>query len=102
MYNATKHEYCINDQVSHLGPLGPFCENIIENEIHFVISCPKYKILREPLFSNLNEQIKNFSTLSDKQKFICILTNPNEKVGRFVRKIMEILEFLIKSYRQKT
>ena len=80
----------------------PFCENIIENEIHFVISCPKYKILREPLFSNLNEQIKNFSTLSDKQKFICILTNPNEKVGRFVRKIMEIREFLINSYRQKT
>ena len=79
-----------------------FCKNQIEDEIHFVISCPTYSNLREPLFQNIKGLDENIIFLTDEQKFTQILTDPNESVGKFVRTIMEIREFLINNHRQRT
>ena len=79
----------------------PFCKNQVENEIHFLISCPTYNILRDPLFLQIQENARYFELLSDREKFICILAEPNAAVGTYVYKIMELREFLINAYRQK-
>ena len=80
----------------------PFCKDQVEDEIHFVISCPTFTTLREPLFLYIQEAVENFQYLTNEQKFISILTNPTEAVGRFVRTIMEIRDFLINAHRRRT
>ena len=79
----------------------PFCKDQVENEIHFTISCPTYTALREPFFLKIQENSGNLMTLSDKEKFVCILAEPEAMTGKFVQTLMEIREFLIDSYRQK-
>ena len=79
----------------------PFCKNQVENEIHFLITCPTYNVLRNPLFLKIQENARYFELLSDREKFIRILAEPNAAVASYVYKIMELREFLINSYRQK-
>ena len=81
--------------------LCPFCKNQVENEIHFIVSCPTYTALREPIFLEIQENVGNFESLSDREKFMYILAEPELAIGRYVQKTMELREFLINSYRQE-
>ena len=42
----------------------------IENEIHFLINCPKYSYERENLFPHVAKTCINFEKLSHQNKFI--------------------------------
>ena len=79
----------------------PFCENQVENEIHFIVSCPTYRVFRDLLFLQIQENDRYFELLSDKEKFIYILAKPNAMVGSYIYKTMELREFLVNAYRQK-
>jgi len=79
----------------------PFCESQVENEIHFIISCPTYRVLRDSLFLQIQENGRFVELLSDKEKFIYILAEPNAVIGSYVYKTMELREFLVNAYRQK-
>ena len=51
------------------------CKDKIENESHFVISCPLYNAERESLFQICGENSLHFETMDDEQKFIFIMSN---------------------------
>ena len=54
-----------------------------------MIECPKYEILRRPMFNEFRSQCENFSQLEMKDKFIYIMSNENEKcitaLGNYIR-----------------
>ena len=51
------------------------CKGKIENESHFVISCPLYNAERESLFQICGENSLHFETMDDEQKFTFIMSN---------------------------
>ena len=54
------------------------CKNEIEDETHFLITCPLYRENRKILFDTCRKNCLYFdSDLNDKQKFIFIMTNEN-------------------------
>ena len=64
------------------------CKDKIENESHFVISCPLYNAERESLFQICGENSLHFETMDDEQKFTFILSNEcpslTETLARFI------------------
>ena len=49
-------------------------KHILEDEFHLVISCNTYSKFREMLFKNICSSYAKFSSLSDKEKFIYIMS----------------------------
>ena len=47
----------------------------IENESHFLTSCPLYGVESEKLFEACRENSVHFKILNDEQKFIFIMSN---------------------------
>ncbi len=46
------------------------CDNMtVEDEFHFLISCPKYDQLRLKLFKYISEKVPNFDNLPQRHKF---------------------------------
>ena len=65
-----------------------FCvtEHVIENEMHFMLSCPKHKTRRKELLSKMTDLHFSFDLLNDDEK-LDILLNPNvESMSRVVGK----------------
>ena len=64
------------------------CKDKIENESHFVISCPLYNAERESLFQMCRENSLPFETMDDEQKssFIMSYECPSltETLARFI------------------
>ncbi len=60
----------------------------VEDEIHFIMACPKYSNSRETLFTAIEPYIRNFSTLPVKDKFkkIMLCNEPvcHLQLGRFI------------------
>ena len=54
--------------------LCPFCQNLVENEIHFLLTCPTFSTHREQLISLATNTIPNFETLSITEKFQILMT----------------------------
>ena len=50
------------------------CASEIENEIHFILKCPKYNTLRQGTYSNLFDETKNDADL------IREIVNPNNPI----------------------
>ena len=46
----------------------PFCCNIVEDEIHVVLNCPQYNIVREELFLKAASINNSFSDMSEQNK----------------------------------
>ena len=75
-YNDTTEEnrFCVTCQLEG--------HQVVENETHFLISCPMYKELRENL---LPPQILHSKQISDQQKFVEIMTNYDKRAtAKFV------------------
>ena len=66
----------------------------IENEIHFLINCPKYSYERENLCSHVAKTCINFEKLSHQNKCIWLLSSEDTdiiiKVAYFIHKCFEI------------
>ena len=52
------------------------CNNGIEDEIHFMVSCPELYTLRKPLLESCHLLKPQFGFYTDQQKFIYIMTTP--------------------------
>ena len=53
-----------------------YCHNNeIEDEVHFLINCPKYSLVRTKLFSYIEKLCKNFKDLTNENKSIWLITN---------------------------
>ena len=56
----------------------PMCHlNVVEDEIHFVLICPLYNVLREPLLKLASTLNKSFTFLTMLNKFTYIMSNDN-------------------------
>ena len=60
--------------------LCPFCKNSVENEEHFLLSCPLYSPQRIILEELYRKHDNTYDSLSRNQKFIHILSNKNEHI----------------------
>ena len=80
----------------------PFCENIVENEHHFIMECGTYDSLRQSLFIKISETENQFSTFDVNEKFTFLLSNPDtaEQTSEYLRKTLEIRRFLIENPKQ--
>ncbi len=53
----------------------------IENEQHFICTCPLYNEERKNMYKNVN--IPNFNALTASDKFISLIKSEQNKVGKF-------------------
>ena len=66
--------------------------NKVEDEQHFMCSCPLYKAYRDDLYSYIVSVNKNFENLSDENKFIWLLSNEDIAI------IFKISNYLISCF----
>jgi hypothetical protein len=70
--------------------------NVIEDEIHFLSTCPKYTGYREVLFAEANKYCVNFRYLNDEAKFIWLMSAENKNiiqaVGTYLKTCFEVRE----------
>ena len=57
-----------------------YCPSEIEDEIHFLIQCPRYSYLRKPFFTQVQKHCSNFHLLEDSLKFNWLLTNTDRYI----------------------
>ena len=76
----------------------PFCPNLVEDEMHFLLFCPVYTELRGNLFQNLNIQQQN---MLQEQLFLTLMTNRNivHFTAKFLKMALYTREFLLKIFR---
>ena len=71
----------------------PFCPQHIEDEIHFVMKCPKYDILRNELFTFLESNTTDFKRLNATDRFEYIFrcnSSHNAKIGKYIKECFVI------------
>ena len=68
--------------------------NEVEDEIHFLLKCPKYEEERNKLLLPIMNSYKNFKELTAENKFIWLLSNENidiiQELAQFVCTCLEI------------
>ena len=65
-----------------------FCPDTIENEQHFLISCPLYSRLRINLITPCIENCSKYINLNEEQKFIFLMSNENEIIIKALAKFV--------------
>ena len=65
--------------------------NTIENEMHFLLECPKYKTLRDNMVSKVESSYPNFGQLNQMDQFHLIMTSTFEDT------IYALAEYLFKA-----
>ena len=78
------------------------CKNEIENEEHFLVTCPLYSPQRKVLENACVENCIRYDYLSKEQKFIFIMSNENEDIlkslGNFIFNSMILREKIIEYF----
>ena len=79
-----------------------FCKNIVEDEKHFLTSCPLYTPARGKLERVCASNCALYESLNADQRFIFILSNENpliiKHLGKFVTESMIIREKIIEYF----
>ena len=58
-----------------------YCHNNeTEDEVHFLINCPKYSLVCTKLFSYIEKLCKNFKDLTNENKLIWLMTNEDTSI----------------------
>ena len=65
-----------------------FCENEIENEEHFLIICPIYRVGRKSLENICNKSFTRYEHLNENQIFIFLMSNENDKSSKALEKVI--------------
>ena len=68
----------------------PFCPTLVENEIHFLLVCPTYSVLRDKLYASLDECNPMFATYSITERFEYIMANIDREVALFVTQCFQL------------
>ena len=68
------------------------CKNdTVEDEIHFLLQCPKLEIERSEFIKNISLRFMNFKNLDVKSKFIWLMTNEDHFVNKTLINMLNIL-----------
>ena len=74
----------------------PFCINTIETEIHFLLECPSYNILRSELVDKIIFMKPNYIFNSQTENLQYLLSLYKHRgIIQILKRIMDIREFLI-------
>ena len=68
----------------------PFCPELIENEMHFILDCPTYSVLRSKLFDYLSEYNPLFRTYSQKEKCLYLIKNVDKEVAHYITQCFQM------------
>ena len=80
----------------------PLCSASVENESHFLLSCPIYKYQRELLLNPIISNYPNFANWTEAQKLELLLSDMDQKVCNYIARSQEIREFLISKPKRVT
>ena len=74
----------------------PFCQKVVENEVHFLIDCQIYKhLLRADLFTEIIRDNPLFQYFSKQEKFVFLMTNASQReIASFIYNSFELRNFL--------
>ena len=76
----------------------PFCKDVVECEMHFLIDCPRYNYQRETMLREMMNYNPSFQYLSRKEKFVFTLTNSkNQEVASYIHNSLELRDFLVRN-----
>ena len=78
----------------------PFCPNSIENEVHFLLTCPAYKSQRVKLLLETMNEIPGFIYLSMNSKFKELMVTSNLHVCKYVSNCTELREYLLSKHKR--
>ena len=70
----------------------PFCVDDVEDEMHFLIKCELYKVSRDALWKEVQQNTTNFINYDTEMKFKHLMENEDtiDKVASFVSDAFEI------------
>ena len=75
--------------------LCPFCLNVTEDELHFLLDCPTYSVPRNQFMSKIVRLNYSFQFYQREHKFSYLLNNfPGEASG-FIYQAFELRDFLL-------
>ena len=82
--------------------LCPFCENVLENEQHFLLDCKTFKIHRENFITEIRKLNNNFDELTENEKFQYTLTDLHALrfTGAYLSKTHQVRKFLLEKHKQ--
>ena len=73
----------------------PFCPNSIESEVHFLIECNTYNVLRKEIQREVVQNKPNFEYYTPTEKFELLLSEENvHSTSKFIHNCFEIRSFL--------
>ena len=73
----------------------PFCEDQVENEVHFLFKCPTFLNQRNDLSSYVQEHNLNFLALNDNEKLKYLMDNMDTYVAKYIYNTFELRSFLV-------
>ena len=73
----------------------PLCNLGIENEAHFLFSCPTYHHQRDTFLLPILGKYPNLANWSISQKMELIFSNMNQNLCNYISRCLEIREFLV-------
>ena len=75
--------------------------HIVEDEIHFLLSCKFFNILREELFTEIRKVFPRFHDISKEQQVVYLLSENNivNFTGTFVQKAIELRRFILNKHK---
>ena len=80
----------------------PLCPgHLVENEIHFLLSCSTFSTLREELFTETRRIFPRFQYTSEEQQMVYLLSDEHivNFSGTFVQKAIELRRFLLNKHK---
>ena len=78
----------------------PFCPKRVEDEVHFLLECPIYRIPRKEMIDNLTKEKPSFRREERDSQFIELMRPENVHLtSKTIHRFFEIREFLFKSPR---
>lgn len=77
----------------------PFCPDVVEDEIHFLLKCKTYQSLRREFLADARKDIPSLSQQCDVQKFCSLMNLTPHITSQFLYKSLELREFILRNYR---
>ena len=80
----------------------PFCpENLLEDELHFLLTCDTYSLLSEELFAETEHLSPRFKSFSKEQQMKILLQQENivNFCGIYIQKAVELRRFILDKHK---
>ena len=79
----------------------PFCPDQVEDELHFLLTCPVYRIPRIEMIDAMTHVKTSFRTDSREKQFIELMKTENAHlVSKIIQNFFEIRQFFVSSPRR--